>query len=270
MGYGSPTIRQRPGGKSVPRSHTPRHIPDVIAAIVVGNEVLLRGEMSATNLIATHSRDQGAGVGARHLCRRLGVLAALSGRSKRGRFRHHPHFAVLGGFSDPGFARCRACGGDPQPSGRRHPKQGDRHRRIRLAERRPDARGRPAFAVQPGARHHRDVGAGAAREFPGQYYRGFRPALETRAGRSGWRVLGYFRPRNWRAEIQPRRRRRLRSSALGRCRRSPESCCPRWPSAPHWRPGAERDFPLCFWTRIAALAFLPAILFGWTIETVLD
>ena len=33
------------------------------------------------------------------------------------------------------------------------PGQGDRDRRIRLAERRPHARGRAAVALEPGARH---------------------------------------------------------------------------------------------------------------------
>ncbi len=72
----------------------------------------------------------------------------------------------------------------------------------------------------------RDRGAGAAREFPPQRHRGFRPALETPARGRDRRLLGDFRPRHGGAEIQFRRQ-RVRSSALARCKRSRESCLPR-------------------------------------------
>ena len=84
-----------------------KRFPDVIAAVIVGNEVLLRGEMSAPGPRADHPRGQGAGADAGHLCRRLGVLAALSRGRRRGRLRHHPYPAVLGGLSDPGARRGR-------------------------------------------------------------------------------------------------------------------------------------------------------------------
>ncbi len=53
-----------------------KRFPDVIAAVIVGNEVLLRGEMSAPDLARTIREVKAAGDDARHLRRRLGVLAA--------------------------------------------------------------------------------------------------------------------------------------------------------------------------------------------------
>ena len=53
-----------------------KEYPGVITALVVGNEVLLRGEMTTADLAANHPLGQGAGHRARHLCRRLGILAA--------------------------------------------------------------------------------------------------------------------------------------------------------------------------------------------------
>ena len=74
--------------------------PDVMRALVVGNEVLLRGDLAADDLAAT-IRAVKAQV-------KVPVTYAdvweywLSNRAGRGhgRFRHHPYFAVLGGLSD--------------------------------------------------------------------------------------------------------------------------------------------------------------------------
>ena len=58
-----------------------KRYPGMIRAVVVGNEVLLRGEMSADDLAADDSRGEGARAGAGDLCRRLGILAAQSATS---------------------------------------------------------------------------------------------------------------------------------------------------------------------------------------------
>ena len=50
--------------------------PGVITSLVVGNEVLLRGEMTTTDLAATIRSVKAQVDGAGHLCRRLGILAA--------------------------------------------------------------------------------------------------------------------------------------------------------------------------------------------------
>ncbi len=60
-----------------------KRYPDTIRAVVVGNEVLLRGEMSGDDLAATIREVKVAGAGAGDLCRRLGVLAAQSARWRR-------------------------------------------------------------------------------------------------------------------------------------------------------------------------------------------
>jgi exo-beta-1,3-glucanase (GH17 family) len=52
-----------------------KQYPGVITALVVGNEVLLRGEMTTSDLAAKSVRS-GAGLHSRHLCRCLGILAA--------------------------------------------------------------------------------------------------------------------------------------------------------------------------------------------------
>ena len=50
--------------------------PDVITALVVGNEVLLRGEMTTNDLAAIIRSVKAAGDGPDHLCRCVGILAA--------------------------------------------------------------------------------------------------------------------------------------------------------------------------------------------------
>ena len=50
--------------------------PGVITALVVGNEVLLRGEMTTVGSRGQYPLGEVAGHRARHLCRCLGILAA--------------------------------------------------------------------------------------------------------------------------------------------------------------------------------------------------
>ena len=47
--------------------------PDVVRALVVGNEVLLRGDLTCRRSRGHHPRGQGAREGAGHLCRRVGI-----------------------------------------------------------------------------------------------------------------------------------------------------------------------------------------------------
>ena len=140
-----------------------KRYPDIIRAVVVGNEVLLRGEMSAADLARTIREVKARVTGAGDLCRRLGILAAQPRGGGGGRFHHHPYPALLGGLPDPGRA-----GGAPMSTRSAQmvgglPGQGDPDRRNRLAERRADARGRVAVAGQPGARDPGRAGAGQAR-----------------------------------------------------------------------------------------------------------
>ena len=130
-----------------------KRYPDVIQPVIVGNEVLLRGEMSAPELART-IREVKAQVpmpvtyaDVWEFWLRYREVAA------RRRFHHHSHPAVLGGLS-----RSR-----PQDAARHVDAirrqvvdglsgQGDPDRRIRLAERGPHARRRAAVAREPGAR----------------------------------------------------------------------------------------------------------------------
>ena len=73
--------------------------PDVVRAVIVGNEVLLRGEMSPATLADT----------IRAVKARVKVPVTYADvwefwlryrdLAARGRFRHHPYPAVLGGLS---------------------------------------------------------------------------------------------------------------------------------------------------------------------------
>ena len=53
-----------------------KEYPDVITALVVGNEVLLRGEMTASDLDREHPAGEVTGDGAGDLCGCLGILVA--------------------------------------------------------------------------------------------------------------------------------------------------------------------------------------------------
>ena len=73
---------------------------DTITAIVVGNEVLLRGEARRLRHHASAARGQSGDRHAGDLCRRMGILAAQSRARGSRRFHHHPYSPVLGGFPD--------------------------------------------------------------------------------------------------------------------------------------------------------------------------
>ena len=136
--------------------------PDVIQAVVVGNEVLLRGEMSAPALAET----------IRQVKARVPMPVTyadvwefwLRNRdlAARGRFHHHSHPAVLGGLPDSGARRRAACRRHPQAGGGGLSRQGNLDRRGRLAERRPHARRRLAVPVNQARDIARGVGAGAS------------------------------------------------------------------------------------------------------------
>ena len=72
--------RQQPAEESRSRSHIAvalaKEYPGVITALVVGNEVLLRGEMTTADLVANIRLVKSQVDGAGDLCRRLGILAA--------------------------------------------------------------------------------------------------------------------------------------------------------------------------------------------------
>ena len=119
-----------------------------------------------------HPLGEGAGLRSRHLCRRLGILAALSRNLRGGRFHHHPHPALLGRLPDPRQIRGDPCQSDPPAHGGDVSRQGNPDRRDRLAEPGTDARGRAAVAHQPGPRGLGNPADGQDREFPGQPDRG--------------------------------------------------------------------------------------------------
>ena len=155
--------------------------------------VAARGHVGAATSGAQHPRGQGAGQDAGHLCRRVGVLAAQP-RTRHARSTSSPSISCRTGRT----SRSRR-GQRPQHVDairkRRRPlsRQGDRDRRIRLAERRAHARGRAALAGEPGARHARGARPRQARALPCQRDRGVRPALEAPARRHGRRPLGPLR-----------------------------------------------------------------------------
>ena len=123
--------------------------------------------------------------------------------AERGRFRHHAYSAVLGGFSDPGAAA-------PPPTStaiRQKVAAAIPGKEIVIGEFGWPSAGRMREGARPSpsnqARAHSgDDGARAAGEFPRQYHRGFRSAVEAAAGRRGRRLLGHHRPRHRRTEIQ--------------------------------------------------------------------
>ena len=90
-----------------------KEYPGVITSFVVGNEVLLRGEMTTTDLANLIRQVKSAGRRSRHLCRRLGILVALPRDLRGRRLRHHPYPALLGGLPDPREIRGHPCQPDP-------------------------------------------------------------------------------------------------------------------------------------------------------------
>ncbi len=180
--------------------------PDVIRAVIVGNEVLLRGEMSAPDLGAI-IREVKAQITQpvtyadvwefwlRYADLQNAVdfvtihilpywedfpLPASRAAAHVDAIRKKVVAAipnkeiVIGEFGWPSHGRMRE-GALPSPSNQ-----------ARAIEETLDAR--------------------QAREFPGQHHRGVRPALEARARRLDRALLGHFRPFDPGTEIQPRRR----------------------------------------------------------------
>ncbi len=161
-----------------------------------------------------------------HLCRCLGVLAALQRPAKRGRLRHHPHPALLGGFSAAGVARRRACRRYPQESRGRHPQQGDRHRRNRLAERGPHARGGAAVAVEPGPRHRRRHWRWRSARISASTSSRLSISPGSASSKARAAAIGAY------STARPARRNSVSTAScpitrIGYCRRWPECCSPR-------------------------------------------
>ena len=129
-----------------------KRFPDVIAAVIVGNEVLLRGEMSAPELVRI-IREVKAQVSMpvtyadvwEFWLRHREVAAAVDFIS----IHILPYWED---FPIPARDAARSRRFHPQADGRGLSRQGHPGRRIRLAERRPHARGCLAVADQPGAR----------------------------------------------------------------------------------------------------------------------
>ena len=136
--------------------------PDTVRAVVVGNEVLLRGDMTAENLASTigavkarvHVPVTYADVW-EYWLRNRDVAAAAD----------FVTIHILPYWEDfpISCARCRrSCRCHPPQGGGCLSRQGGVDRRGRLAERRTHARGRAAVAGQPGARDPGCAGAGCA------------------------------------------------------------------------------------------------------------
>ncbi len=127
-----------------------KRYPDVIEAIIVGNEVLLRGEMSATDLART-IREVKAQVSMpvtyadvwEFWLRNREVAAAVD-------FITIHILPYWEDFPIPAKDAARPRRRHPQADRQRLSGPGDLSRGVRLAERRPDARRRPAVARQPG------------------------------------------------------------------------------------------------------------------------
>ena len=163
-----------------------KQFPDVIRAVVVGNEVLLRGEMTAQDLAATIRDVKSAGPDAGHLCRRVGILAAPS-RCLRRRSISSPSTSCRTGRTSRSRRGTAAAHVDCDPR--------DRSRRafpgkeILIGEIGWPSAGRMREGALPSpanqARvHPGGAGAGKARELPRQRDRGVRPAVEARSSKA--------------------------------------------------------------------------------------
>ena len=136
-----------------------KRFPDVIAAVIVGNEVLLRGEMSGPDLVRI-IREVKAQVSMpvtyadvwEFWLRHREVAAAVDFVS----IHILPYWED---FPIPGARRAQPRRCHSQANGRRLSRQRHPGGRIRLAQRRPHARRRLAVARQPGARHARGARA---------------------------------------------------------------------------------------------------------------
>ena len=146
--------------------------PGTIRALIVGNEVLLRGDMSANELAdtirAVKARVQVPVTYAdvwEFWLRNRDVAAAVDFIT----IHILPYWEDLPIAADQAAAHVEAI---RRKRGRRLSRQGHPDRRSRLAERRAHARGRAAVARQPGAGDPGRAGAGQAGELPRQRDRG--------------------------------------------------------------------------------------------------
>ena len=113
----------------------------------------------------------------------------------------------------------------------------------------------------------RNAGPGEAREFQRQRHRGVRSAVEARLeGAVGghWGIID----RDDRAPKFVPRRHGFRSPGLAPRRRSPASCFAALMFGAAFASGRKQGVPPAQWLHIAALALVPGVLIGWTIETV--
>ena len=180
-------------GRSRRRSGSPARLPDIVEAFILGEEVLLGGGLPLPPRKGYFDGGEAPVRPPRHLCRCLGVLAEVARAWFCGRFRHHPHPALLGGQSgraSEAVVHVREIRGEA--SGQ-VPRQGDLDRGGWLAERGPDARRRAALAVKSGARLERRRRGGQGGGLEDQSHRGVRPAVEAAAGGNGRRLLGPVR-----------------------------------------------------------------------------
>ena len=178
--------------------------PDTVAAVIVGNEVLLRREQPAGALAV----DDRAGPPGRlcpgHLRRCLGVLAEES--RQVGEAVDFVTIHTLPYWEDQPTAIDGAVahiGRIWQQIGREFPGQAHLHRRGRMAVGRADARRRLAQHRQPGALRARDDGAGGRPGHRAQRDRELRPAVEAPSGGNRRRPLGLAR-RAAAAEVRAR------------------------------------------------------------------
>ena len=220
-----------------------KRFPDVVRAVIVGNEALLRGEVSPATLGRHDPRRESRG------CKMPVTYADVWEFWLRYReLASAVDFVTIHILpyweDDPvaarGRRRSRRC--DPQARGRKFSRQGDRDRRGRLAERRPHARGRAAVAGQSGARHGRRAGARQARALPRQRDRGVRSAVEARAGGHRRRPLGTVRRRDARGRNSPGAS-RFRTIRIGPGRPRAASCWRRWCSRRRSQRGGAHAMP---------------------------
>ena len=145
-------IRPPRNATSPPAVALAQRYPETIRSIVVGNEVLLRGEMSATDLAATIRRVKA----------QVPVPVTYADVWEFWLRYREVHDAVdfvtihilpyWEDFPIPARAGGRACRSDPPQRCREPARQGDPDRRDRMAERRTHARRRASVADRSGAR----------------------------------------------------------------------------------------------------------------------
>ena len=261
-------MRRRPAARSRPRSRSPRQYPDVITGVIVGNEVLLRGEMSVTDLIAI-IREVKAQVSMpvtyadvwEYWLRYPDVQNAVDFVTIH-ILPYWEDFPIPASRAAAHVAAIRSQVAAAIPD-----------KEIVIGEFGWPSAGRMRESARPSpsnqARAIAETLALAQREnFRVNIIEAFDQPWKRALEGSGRRLLGDFRPRHGRAEIQLSRR-GLRSPALARCRRSPAFCLTALTFGGALIAGRGKG-PSAYrcGRRIAALAFLPAVLFGWTIETV--